>query len=220
MSTHVETADQFADDLIAAERRLRTDRAKQAAEVLANWDRATDNESDGALLFYRFLQNAGIGFQSIGGFAVPSDEKKPLDTPRGFADPAKAIQALDTAATEIEKQYGSLHVKWGDAVRLRRGSRDLPGNGAPSAMGAIRTANFGPFVDGKTAINGGDTFYAVVEFSTPVRAEALLGYGNWSKPGSKHVDDQLPLASRKEMRPVWRVRNEIEANLESHKVWP
>ena len=220
LSTHVETADQFADDLIAAARRLGTDRAKQAAEVLANWDRATDNESDGALLFYRFLQNAGIGFQSIGGFAVPSDEKKPLDTPRGFADPAKAVQALDTAATEIEKQYGSLHVKWGDAVRLRRGSRDLPGNGAPSAMGAIRTANFGPFVDGKTAINGGDTFYAVVEFSTPVRAEALLGYGNWSKPGSKHVDDQLPLASRKEMRPVWRVRNEIEANLESHKVWP
>ena len=63
----------------------------------------------------------------------------------------------------------------------------------------------------------------MVEFSTPVRAEALLGYGNWSKPGSKHVDDQLPLASKKEMRPVWpvwRARNEIEANLESRKVWP
>jgi acyl-homoserine-lactone acylase len=111
-------------------------------------------------------------------------------------------------------------VKWGDVVRLRRGPSDLPGNGAPSVMGAIRTADFGRFVDGKTAISRGDTFYAVVEFSTPVHAEALLGYGNWSKPGSKHVDDQLPLASRKEMRPVWRARNEIEANLESRKVWP
>jgi acyl-homoserine-lactone acylase len=60
----------------------------------------------------------------------------------------------------------------------------------------------------------------VVEFSTPVYAEALLGYGNWSKVGSKHVDDQLPLFSKKQMRPVWRARNEIEANLESRKVWP
>jgi acyl-homoserine-lactone acylase len=60
----------------------------------------------------------------------------------------------------------------------------------------------------------------VIEFSTPVHAEALLGYGNWSKVGSKHVDDQLPLFSKKQMRPVWRARNEIEANLESRKVWP
>jgi acyl-homoserine-lactone acylase len=86
-------------------------------------------------------------------------------------------------------------------------------------MGAIRTSTFGRPVDGKAEIVHGDTFYAVVEFSTPQRAEALLGYGNWSKPGSKHVEDQLPLASRKEMRPVWRARKDIEANLENRKAW-
>jgi acyl-homoserine-lactone acylase len=220
LSTHVETADQFADDLIAAARRLGTDRAKQAAEVLAKWDRAADNESDGTLLFYRFLLSAGTGFKSIGGYATPSDEHKPLDTPRGFADPARAVKMLDTVAGEMEKQYGSLHVKWGDVVRLRRGSSDLPGNGAPSIMGAIRTADVGPFVDGKAEIVHGDTYYAVIEFSTPVHAEALLGYGNWSKPGSKHVDDQLALFSKKQMRPVWRARKDIEANLESRKLWP
>jgi acyl-homoserine-lactone acylase len=48
----------------------------------------------------------------------------------------------------------------------------------------------------------------------------LLGYGNWSKTGSKHVDDQLALASKKQLRPVWRARTEIEANLESRKIWP
>ena len=220
LSTHVETADQFAGDLIAAARQLGTGRAKQAAEVLAKWDRAADNESDGTLLFYRFLVGAGNRFQHIGGYAVPSDEHKPLDTPRGFADPAQAVKMLDTVAADLENQYGTLHVKWGDVVRLRRGPSDLPGNGAPSLMGAIRTADFGRFVDGKTAINRGDTFYAVIEFSTPLHAEALLGYGNWSKPGSRHVDDQLPLASRKQMRPVWRTRSEIEANLESRKLWP
>ena len=47
LSTYVETADQFADDLIAAARKLGTDRAKKAADVLGQWDRAADNESDG-----------------------------------------------------------------------------------------------------------------------------------------------------------------------------
>ena len=67
LSTHVETADQFADDLIAAARQVGTSRAKQAADVLAAWDRAADATSDGTFLFYRFLQLAGSGFRSIGG---------------------------------------------------------------------------------------------------------------------------------------------------------
>lgn len=219
LSTHVETADHFADELIAAARTLGTDRAKRAAEVLAQWDRAADNGSDGTLLFYRFLMRAGDSFKAIGGYAVPGDDHRPLETPRGFADPAKAAALLDTIAGELEKQYGTLHVKWGDVVRLRRGATDLPGNGAPSMMGAIRTADVRPFVNGKTEIFRGDTYYAVIEFSSPIHAEALLGYGNWSTPGSKHVDDQLPLASQKKLRPVWRSRAEIEANLESRKVW-
>ena len=103
--------------------------------------------------------------------------------------------------------------------RFRRGDADYPINGAPSMMGAIRTVDMGPFVDGKAQGMRGDTFYAVVEFSTPIHAEALLGYGNWSKPGSKHVSDQVPLFSRKEMRPVWKSHAEINANLESRKVF-
>jgi acyl-homoserine-lactone acylase len=198
---------------------LGTDRAKRAADILAAWDRAAENESDGTLVFYRFLLGAGTAFSSIGGYAIPSDEHRPLDTPRGFKDPAKAVAMLDMVAADIEKQYGSLHVKWGDVARVRRGNSDLPGNGAPSLMGAIRTLNLGPFINGKAQGIHGDTFFAVVEFSTPIHAEALLGYGNWSKPGSKHVDDQLPLFSKKQMRPVWKARADIEANLESRKVF-
>ena len=72
-----------------------------------------------------------------------------LTTPRGFADPAKAVAALDKVAGEVEQEYGRLAVPWGDVLRFRRGNVDLPGNGAPSALGAIRTVNAGPFVNGK-----------------------------------------------------------------------
>jgi acyl-homoserine lactone acylase PvdQ len=219
LSTHVETADQFADDLVATARKLGTDRVRQAADVLEKWDREAEAMSDGTLLFYRFLQQAGTNFQSIGGYAVPLDERNPLNTPRGFADPAKAVAALDAAAGQIESAYASLHVLWGDVLRFRHDAVDLPGNGAPSTMGAIRTINPGPFVNGKAQAVSGDTYFAVIEFSNPVRAEALLSYGNWSKAGSAHVEDQMRLLSRKEMRPVWRTRQEIEDNLENRKVF-
>jgi acyl-homoserine-lactone acylase len=219
LSTGVEMADHFVDDLAAQARKLGSERARKAADILEKWDRQAEATSDGTFLFYRFMENAGAGFRSIGGYAVPPDDRQPLATPRGFADPARAVQALDAVAGKIESEYGSLHVLWGDVLRLRRGSLDLPGNGAPSLLGAIRTVNPGPFVNGRAEGVSGDTYFAVIEFSNPVRAEALLGYGNWSRAGSKHVEDQLPLMAKKEMRPVWRARKEIEANLESRKVF-
>ena len=219
LSTHVETADQFVDEIVATAKARGTARAKKAADVLAKWDRQGEADSDGMLLFYKFMTAAGSSFENIGGFKVPTDDARPLDTPRGFKDPVKAMVALDTVAADVEKEYGALAVKWGDVLRFRRGNADVPGNGAPSQLGAIRTISVSPFKDGKVEAVAGDTFYAVIEYSTPQRAEVLLNYGNWSKKGSKHVEDQLPLASRKEMRPMWRTKAEIEANLESRKVF-
>ncbi len=219
LSTRVETADQFVDDLVATVKARGTARAKKAAEVLAAWDRQAEVDSDGMVLFYKFMTAAGPGFQAIGGFEVPTDDRRPLDTPRGFKDPGKAMTLLDTVAGDVEKEYGTLAVKWGDVLRFRRGNADVPGNGAPSPLGAIRTIGVSPFKDGKLEATSGDTFFAVIEFSTPQRGEVLLNYGNWSKAGSKHIEDQLPLASRKEMRLMWRAKRDIEANLESRKVF-
>ena len=126
---------------------------------------------------------------------------------------------LDTVAGQVEAEYGKLNVPWGEVMRFRRGNLDAPGNGAPSALGAIRTVNASPFVNGKVQGIAGDTYFAVIEFSTPVHAEGLLSYGNWSKVGSPHVEDQMRLLSRKEMRPIWRDRKDVEANLEARKVF-
>ena len=219
LSTRVETADQFVDDLVAAVRKGGTERARRAADVLEKWDRQAEGTSDGMLLFYKFMLAARPDFGAIGGFAVKTDDRKPLTTPRGFADPARAVAALDKVADEVEAEYGALRVPWGDVLRFRRGNLDVPGNGAPSAMGAIRTVNAGPFVKGKAQGVAGDTYFAVIEFSTPVHAEGLLSYGNWSKAGSPHVEDQMRLLSRKEMRPIWRDRKDVEAHLEARKIF-
>ena len=132
------------------------------------------------------------------------------------------MRLLETEARRLETEYDTHARRCGaTSIRLRKGSLDLPGNGVPGNLGGIRTVGTGPFVDGKAQIQSGDTFYAVIEFQKngPPIGEALLGYGNWSRVGSKHVEDQLALASQKKMRPIVRARAEIEKNLESRKVF-
>jgi acyl-homoserine-lactone acylase len=221
LSTRSELADRFVDDLVAAARQTGTPKAREAAEILAKWDRQGETTSDGTLLYLRFIQSAGNGFQEIGGYAVALDPKQPLTTPSGFADPAKAVGLLEMEARRLETEYGTMHVIWGDVIRLRKGSLDLPGNGVPGTLGGIRTIGTSAFAGGKAQIEGGDTFYAVIEFQKngPPIGEALLGYGNWSRVGSKHVEDQLALASQKKMRPILRGRQEIEKALESRKTF-
>jgi acyl-homoserine-lactone acylase len=58
---------------------------------------------------------------------------------------------------------------------------------------------------------------AVIEFGNQPRAQALIGYGNSSRPGSKHRSDQLEFFARKQLRPVFRTRVEIEKHLESRE---
>ncbi len=144
LSTRVETADQFVDEIVATAKASGTERAKRAADVLAKWDRQAEVDSDGTLLFYKFMTAAGPNFATSAASRCPTDDARPLDTPRGFKDPAKAMAMLDTVAGEVEKEYGALTVKWGDVLRFRRGNADVPGNGAPSQLGAIRTIGVEP----------------------------------------------------------------------------
>ena len=207
-STRLELADRLVPDLLEAAS------GTKAAAVLAQWDRSTENESRGALLFEAFARRfLGPALTSRANFAVPLDPARPFDTPRGLKDPAAARRMLEQAAAEVEQTYGSIDAPWGEFMRLRRGATDLPANGASGSLGAFRVLQFGaPQKDQKRAAMMGDTFVACVEFSNPPRAMVLTSYGNSSQPGSPHGEDQLPLLSAKKLRPAWRSRADVEAN--------
>lgn len=204
-------ADRVLDELVPAARASGLPPAARAAEVLERWDRTADAESRGAVLFAEWVREVSAGGR---GFARRWDPAAPLATPSGLADPAAAAAALARAAGRVERKYGALEVPWGQVNRL---SRDLPGNGADGdPFGVFHVVSFAPTEGGDTLYSVfGDTYVGAVEF-TPQgpRARTLLSYGNATRPGSPHVRDQLPLLARKEMRPVWRTRAEVEANLE------
>ncbi len=215
LSTHMELADRWLDDLATAVAGSGSPAAERAMAVLAGWDRSADAESRGGVLFEQFANRLLRGGASP--YAVEWRADKPLSTPDGFADPKAAVAALEAAAAEVEKRWGRLDVAWGEVHRLRLAGRDLPANGGPGQLGIFRVVNFEPAADGRLTAVGGESYVAVTEFGSPLRARALLSYGNASQPGSAHRGDQLELFARKELRPVWRTRAEIAAHLEAHE---
>ena len=99
-------------------------------------------------------------------------------------------------------------------------SRNSSRPGVNSSSSGIRViVAFEPGEDGKAQAVHGDSYVAVIEFSDPIRAEALLSYGNATQPGSSHVGDQLGLFVEKKLRPVWRTREDIEAHLKEREVF-
>ena len=210
-STQVELAERLLDDLIPVARQGSA-QARRAAEVLATWDRKVDADSRGAVLFAFWKQAMDAGEL----FAKPWSEDAPLTTPDRLANPAEAVRVLEATATKVEVTYGTLDVAWGEVFRLP-GEANLPANGADGALGVFRSVWFAPGKDDRFQAVAGDSFVAAIEFSNPVKAMALNSYGNATQPGSPHVGDQLQLFARKELRPVWRSRSEIEAHLSSRQ---
>ncbi len=210
-STQVELADRLLDDLIPVARQGSA-QARRAAEVLAAWNRKVDADSRGAVLFAFWKQ----AMDDDRLFAKPWSEDAPLTTPDGLANPAEAVRVLEATATKVEVTYGALDVQWGEVFRLP-GEANLPANGGDGDLGVFRSVWFAPGKDNRFQAVAGDSFVAAIEFSNPVKAVALNSYGNATQPGSPHAGDQLQLFARKELRPVWRSRSEVEAHLSSRQ---
>jgi acyl-homoserine-lactone acylase len=210
LNTGMEAADRFLDDLLTAIKKYPDPIAQKAAAVLQTWDKSTNAESKGAVLFAQWFDKIS---QTM--FVTPWDHAHPLTTPDGLKDPQKAVALLREAATEIEKTYGSMDVSWGHVNRFKVGNFNFPGNGGSGGYGIYRAINFAHNVNhNKSYAVAGDSYVAIVEFNSKVKAQVLLSYGNATQPGNKHVGDQLELLSQKKLRPALLDKSEILRNME------
>jgi acyl-homoserine-lactone acylase len=216
--TRMELADRLLDDLLPPARANSSAIVRRAAELLTRWDRTADAGSRGSVLFVQWWSDYGRRMGANSRYAHPWRSGDPLNTPDGLADTVAALAALESAATTMMKTYGALDVPWGDVYRLREDSLDLPGNGASGAYGVFSVVDYRPAGDNRYRAVGGDSYEAVIEFSSPVRAKSLVAYGNASRTGSPHRTDQLRLFAQKQFKPVWRTRAEVEAHLERREV--
>ena len=214
MDTRMELADRLLDDLISSAIASEDELLNKASTVLSDWDRCANNDSKGAILFKKWVDAVGFKIDNSELFKIPWDESNPIKTPYGIKNIEFALETLKSVALDVIDKYDSLNVAWGDVYRIIIDDVDLPSNGGPGdPYGIFRVTGYKPIKDNRYAAIGGDSFQAIVEFSSPLKALVSIGYGNASQKNSMYRSNQAKFYSQKKLRHAWRTRKEIEQNL-------
>jgi acyl-homoserine-lactone acylase len=218
LSTRIEMADRLLDDLFAAVDAHGGDAAKEAKEVLMNWDREANADSRGMALFYNWAHAISPYKQS--NYAEQWSLDKARTTPDGLANPEAAVQALEGVVGLFKSNGVPLDIPWGQVYRIKYNDQNLPGNGADGSVGIFRVAwsENGPQEDGRIYINGGDTWQSIIEFGDQVKARVLMSYGNSTQEGSPHYGDQLELFSKKQMRDCYFYKVDVLQHVATREV--
>jgi acyl-homoserine-lactone acylase len=217
-------AERVRDDLVRVVRAAgAAGAAAEAIGVIERWDGTTAPASRGGALFEvwfrRYLaadaENPGsYGERWARAFAVPWSPAAPTTTPRGLANPARAVAAFGAAVDEVLHDFGAVDVAWGDVHRVRVGDVDVPVGGCTGGYGCFRVISYGVSPDSVWVANRGDGWVLAVEFRRDgPRAYSVLAYGQSSRPGSPHHADQAAMFARGELKRVAFTEEEIARDL-------
>jgi acyl-homoserine-lactone acylase len=206
-------ADRVLPDLLKAVAATKpTGEVAQALALLRKWDRTAAPASRGGALFEVWWGRYSQGRQPAQQFQAVWDEKDPLRTPRGLADPARAAESFVWAIGETKTRYGAVDVAWGDIHRVRRGNVDVPVGGCSGALGCFRVLTFArDNADGKLVANSGDGWVLAVEFGVTPRAYSVLAYGESPRPESPWHADQAAMFAKGELKKVAFTTRDIDA---------
>ncbi|MDQ3081968.1 MAG: penicillin acylase family protein, partial [Gemmatimonadota bacterium] len=207
-------ADRVKPDLLRALRATsQNTEIARATAVLDKWDNTVAPASRGGLLFETWWRR----YQSQArdsAYAERWSLKRLTETPRGLGKPDLAVEAFKWAVGEMQRQYGSVDIAWGDVHRVRRGTVDVPVGGCSGALGCFRVLSYQQLPDGKRVANSGDGWVLAVEFgSVRPRALSVLAYGqNSDSTSPNNHSDQAAMFARGEMKQVRWSESEIKAH--------
>jgi len=205
-------ADRVKPDLLAAIRVTEASpEAREAARLLDAWDNTASRNARGAALFERWWREYSARVDSTDVFKEPWTPDYPVTTPAGLGRPLVAAQAFEAAVVALIEEHGSVDVAWGEVFRVRHGRVDVPVGGCPGDLGCFRVLGFRDGPDGHREVQRGDGWVLAVEFGDRPRAYSVLAYGQSSREGSRHFDDQAGLFADNAMKLVAYSDAEIAA---------
>ena len=216
LSNRALMADRVLPDLLAEASKDPDPDMQKAVQVLTDWDRTFSKENRGGVLFEEWAKLfAGPRMTGQDGFAIPWSADDPISTPSGLKDPKAAVEMLHKAITSTKMKYGQIDPVYGDVSRFILEDVNVPGHSGYGNLGSFDVITWSePNEDGVRTPLHGETWVALVEFSTPVKAYGRMSYGNSRQPGTTHYSDQLKLLSDSKFRELWLQRDQVEAHLE------
>ncbi len=217
LSSRALMADRVLPDLLAEASKDSDPDMQKAVQVLSDWDRTFSRENRGGVLFEEWAKLfSGPRMTGLDGFAVPWSADDPIHTPSGLKDPAASVDLLRKAIISTKEKYGMIDPVYGDVSRFILEDVNVPGHSGYGNLGSFDVITWSePNADGVRTPMHGETWVAMVEFSTPIKAYGRMSYGNSRQPGTTHYSDQLQLLSDNEYRELWLQREQVEAHLES-----
>ncbi len=140
--------------------------------------------------------------------------------------PDEKVKALETVVNELQRDYGTWKVAWGDVNRFQRLTGKIAetyDDSKPSLAVASASSFWGSLAafgsrkyPGTKKMYGyvGNSFVAVVEFGKEVKAKSVLAGGNSNNPRSPHFKDQAELYSQGKFKDVWFYKADVVKHAE------
>jgi acyl-homoserine lactone acylase PvdQ len=144
----------------------------------------------------------------------------------GKAPEEQLVNALAAASDRLQADFGNWKTPWGEINRFQRLTGDIvqPFNdaapsipvGFPSAVwGSLASFGARPYPGTKKWYGtSGNSFVAVVEFGSTVRARAVTAGGESGHPGSPHFNDEAKRYATGDLREVYFYRPQLKGHTE------
>lgn len=229
--TYLPSGERFVPSLITAYNTTSNDslHSKLAGpiDVLKKWDFKTDTNSVATTLTVHWLEK--VIQLDMARLPRPATTEEQYSLTNGaaltteFLSVTEQLAALAQVVTELEKEFGTWQVTWGQDNRFQRipdkdPSDDKLSWGVPATPGFMGSLN--AYVSKKAAKTHkrygitGNTFVAAVEFGDKLRAKTILTGGASSDPNSPHYLDQVKGYINGEYKEIYFYKDDVYKHAE------
>ncbi len=167
----------------------------KSIELLQNWDRMADKESEAASIFILALRNI---IEQTGRASLRTGDK---------LTEFVMASAIQNAQNHLLTYFGKMKVPLGELQRHSRGNISLPYGGGPDVLAAVGSTIT---EEGHLRPRAGDSYIQLVRFSDEgVEIESVNAYGASAKEGSPHYTDQMELFTNQRLKPMTLDKEEV-----------